>query len=264
MIFNTILKNGETIALYDARTSAQKKAQLQKVQQAYDGISELLTRAELPTTEAWLRAIAQDGEQGLRQTLAEDMRRSARAAGMNARAERIFLRLADDDLDDAIAQRAEELRRAVSNATDGLPVTRADLAFQDGRFILDTDALTEKIETACTLPVTKRQLSDVEDAKKFILHARALEEKGIDTALLLTNFLGDTIERKYPDIDLLKLLEIVVVMRRPDRKESLAQRNAARDLQAKAELMNDGRTIGGLAVTELPETETEKKPKEEV
>ena len=195
--FNKIRTDGERAFLFNETDFNAGCRAIGELQKAYDGIHEILQRHELPTSEKWLRAVADEGADGLRKCVLEEAGEKVASLGLPSYIARSVQKAAPQEISAEVWGEADAAKVAIDNASAGLPF-KVETTYDEeaGLIHADEEAAKKELMKKCQIELTPELRTAAEVIVKLSRQVRELELLGMNARSLVGRY---ALLEKAPD-----------------------------------------------------------------
>lgn len=194
MNYSKLLKENGKTYLFAEGLYNEKAAQTARLQAAYADARQSLDEAKCPTEAEWLKAITEQGADGLKRVLRNSVYEQIKRLSVPVYMAQTYRDAAHDYFGPEIWNKADAIRETIRRESDGLPLETGDISVTDAGVVVDADAIMARVRVACLLEVTPELMADAQKVLDLAEAVRGLELAGLNALELVHKFVnnGDT------------------------------------------------------------------------
>jgi hypothetical protein len=193
-------KDGRSF-LYDPQFVSLKSARISALNDALSEIKECLEQFNYPTGEAWVRAIADGGADGLCALMVSENDREAKRMKVPQFIANQWRKSLVEDTPRELINQVNALHSKILREFEDLPVRQEDIVFNDGKLTVDADTVIERIKTLAMREITEDMKKEAEIVKDIVDKARTLQN-GFHILDVLKRLMGNWLApSKFPDLN---------------------------------------------------------------
>lgn len=221
--YSKIIEQNGASFLFDATAYSSLCSRVDELQGVFDGIKELLQTNNYPATHEWIKAIAEGGADSVSRLMVQQNDAEAKRLKVPPYIARQWAKSIIDDAPKGFFNDADALLAKLQAIKDsGITITDDDITFSEGRFIVDADAIKERIKPSTMRPISKQLQGEAQELRGLIGKLRTLQEGGLwvldACKVLMGNWLAPS---KYPDINDDIYLYNLLLQRRHNSRETI-------------------------------------------
>lgn len=189
--YTKIIEKDGKVFLFDPDRADSIVINLDALRAAYDAIPGVIERTGNSVTSEAVRAVAEEGAEGLQRIEQAAFDQAANKLGIPPRF-RASLAGTCPPIDPEIAEVANRIHKEIITASKALPMKDSDISFtKDGKVSIDEEAIAERINALCSVEVTPEMQKEAATLCDIITRLRLLDDSGLRVKDILKSLLGD-------------------------------------------------------------------------
>ena len=200
--YTEIQERGGKRYLFDSSRYCREEMEINQLSEEFGKIAAVLQRHEYPDSEEWQRAIANEGENGLKSCIIAENDKQAARLKIPRYVAAQWRRQAVEDCPAEMWAEVRQVAGEIARRTAGLRMVEEDIIFKGGKLQLDTARVLERQKEICSCEITPQIEKEAQALRELTLQIRGLIEGGADAMGFIQRFKGNYLApREYPQMN---------------------------------------------------------------
>ena len=225
--YTQIVEKDGVSFLFDAQAFYAISLRVDTIKPIYDEIRTTLKNYNYPDSEEWVRAVATGGADALVELLLRDNDREAKRLKVPAYIAIQWRKSVIQDAPQEMFDKANALRAKLLSLMDDnwFAIQDDDVKFQNGKIIVNADAIKERIKPMTMAPVSEQMRKEAQELRAIVPKLRELQEGGLHALDVAKTLMGNWLSpSKYPDLnDDVAIFSLLTRNRHNSREQIKAQ-----------------------------------------